>query len=463
MTAADSTLASHSVPVAHSASEELRALLRTAAPLVLANLGNMALGLVDVAVVGRLGERSIAAAGLGNAVFFTTTLFGLGVLFGLDPLLGQAVGAGEHDRARKVLAAGLQLALLVGVPLALVIVLVAALLPASSIPADVVPLAQDFLVARMPSLVPFLALMATRAYLQATGNARSLVEGVVVANLVNLPLATALVLGVPAFGPFPAIDGLGVIGAGLAASLATLVQLAVSIRPVLGDAAFRTRAAWGFDRALVTRAATLGAPIGAQVVAEAGSFSLVTFLVGGFGTRPLSAHQIALTLVSTTFQVALGVGAATSVRVSAAVGRGDREATRRAGLVGIATGTAWMIVGALLIFLMPRELARVLTSEPHVVEAAVPFLFVAGCFQLADGAQTVAQGALRGAGDTRFPLLVNLVGHWAVGVPLGATLAYALGGGPIALWWGLSAGLFAVAFLATARFVVLTRTTVARV
>ena len=200
-----------------------------------------------------------------------------------------------------------------------------------------------------------------------------------------------------------------------------------------------------------------------QIVAEAGSFALVTFLVGTFGTRPLSGHQIALTVVSCTFQMALGIGAATSVRVGTEIGRGDAQATRRAGLVGIAAGTSIMIGGALLLFAIPRALARTLTDDPHVIEASLPFLFVAACFQLADGAQTVAQGALRGAGDTRFPLFVNLLGHWAIGLPLGLALAYALDLGPETLWWGLSAGLFVVAVLATGRFVVVTRGRVSRV
>lgn len=439
--------------------DELGALGHLAAPLVLTNLGNMALALVDVAVVGRLGETSIAAAGLGNAIFFTTTLFGLGVLFGLDPLLGQAVGAGEQARARRVLASGLQLALLVTVPLTLVILALGANVAALGAPAEAVEPTRDYLHARLFSMVPFLALMAVRSYLQAIGRTRALVEGVVIANLVNLPIAWALTLGVPALG----FAGWGVFGAGLASAVATLVQLVVSARPLWGDPLLRAPGALGFDAEIFRRAVTLGTPVGLQVVAEAGSFALVTFLVGGFGTRPLSGHQIALSIVSCTFQIALGIGAATSVRVGVAIGRGDARATRRAGLVGVGAGTAIMIGGALLLFAAPRALARGLTDDPHVIEAALPFMFVAACFQLADGAQTVAQGALRGAGDTRFPLFVNLLGHWIVGLPLGLWLSRGLELGPVALWWGLCAGLAIVALLGTARFVVLTRGRVARV
>lgn len=436
---------------------ELRALLTLAAPLILTNVGNMALALVDVAVVGRLGETSIAAAGLGNAVFFTTTLFGVGMLFGLDPLLAQAVGAKEPTRAARAFVAGLYAALIVAVPLTLVIAALARNVELLGAPTEAVEGTRHYLYARLTSLLPFLLLMATRSYLQALGRTRSLVVGVIVANVVNLPAAWVLTLGVPSLG----LEGHGVFGAGLASAIATTVQLAVSAWPLVHDAELRAAGARAFDRVLVRRVIELGSPIGFQIVLEAGSFAVVTFVVGTFGTRPLSGHQIALSVVSCTFQVALALGAATSVRVGTAVGRGDGPGTRRAGLVGIVSGTTFMLASALVLFAVPRELARLLTTDPHVIEACLPFMFVAACFQLGDGAQTVAQGALRGAGDTRFPLWVNLLGHWVIGLPLGWALMSRLG--PVATWWGLTAGLFTVAALATTRFVVLTRRTIARV
>lgn len=448
---------STSEPLGASVRTELSALARLASPLVLTNLGNMALALVDVAVVGRLGETSIAAAGLGNAAFFTTTLFGVGMLFGLDPLLAQAVGAKEPERAARSFVAGSYAALFVSVPLTLIILALAANVARLGAPAEAIDGTRDYLHARLFSLAPFLLLMTARAYLQAIGKTSSLVVGVIVANVVNLPVAWLLTLGAPSLG----IEGHGVFGAGLASAIATTVQLVVSAWPILRDVPVRAPGVRAFDAALVRRVAELGSPIGFQIVLEAGSFAVVTFVVGGFGTRPLSGHQIALSVVSCTFQVALGIAAATSVRVGTAIGRGDRHATRLAGLVGIGSGTAFMVASALLLFAIPRELSRTLTDDPHVIEASLPFMFVAACFQLGDGAQTVAQGALRGAGDTRFPLFVNLLGHWLIGLPLGWALLSELG--PEAMWWGLSAGLFTVAALATARFVVLTRKTIARV
>jgi MATE family multidrug resistance protein len=448
-------------PVTHPVREELRGLLALAGPLVLTNAGNMLLSLVDVAVVGRLGEAAIAGAGLGNAVFFTTGLFGLGTLFGLDPLVSQALGAGEPRRARAVLTQGLWLAALVSIPIALVIVLVAAQLENLGQEADVAEMARAYMLARLPSLLPFLALTAVRSYLQALGHGRALLWGVLAANVINVPVAIGLSFGVRALG----IPPLGVVGAGLAAGLATLVQLGVSAAPLrtldrergLSDLSARP------DPVLLRRALGLGGPIGVQIVLEAGSFAIVAFLVGGFGRLPLGAHQLALSCVSCTFQIALGIAAATSVRVGNAVGRSDTAGARRAGLTGIAAGGGVMIAGAVLFSTVPRLIARGITDQIEIVDAAVPFLLVAAAFQLSDGVQTVAQGALRGAGDTRLPLTLNLLGHYVIGLPVGAWLAYHEGLGAVGLWWGLSAGLTAVAISMSARFVQISRREIARV
>lgn len=448
-------------PPARTVREELPLLGRMALPLVLTNAGNMLLGLVDVAVVGRLGESAIAGAGLGNAIYFTAALFGLGTLFGLDPLLSQAIGAGDRRGARGVLTQGLWLAAILSLPLAAVIAAVSFALPWLGQEPDVAESARAYVLARLPSLLPFLALTAVRAYLQALSSSRALVVGVVLANLVNLPVAIALAFGVPAIG----LPSFGVQGAGFAATIATLVQLAVALAPLrtLDRERGLTDVPRGIDRAQLGRAFRVGSPIGAQIVLEAGSFSIVAFLVGTFGRLPLGAHQIALTCVSCTFQIALGVSAATSVRVGSAVGQGDRLGARTAGVTGILLGGAGMLAGAMIFGAVPRLVARALTDRAELVEAAVPFLLVAACFQLSDGVQTVSQGALRGAGDTRWPFFLNALGHYGIGLPIALALTYLLGLGAVGLWWGLSAGLTAVAVAMTVRFLRVSARPIARV
>jgi MATE family multidrug resistance protein len=445
--------------------EELGALARLSGPLMLTQLGGVLLGVVDTAVVGRLGEVPLGAVGLGNTIFFTVTVLGFGWMLALDPLIAQAVGAREPARARRLLWQGVWVAGVGTAPLALLVAALAEGLGAFGVPAATAAEARPYLYARLSGLLPFLVLAAQRAFLQAQERTRPLVIGVVVANVLNLPLTWLLVfgdaglrrLGLPGVG----FAGLGTVGAGWASAVATLVQLAVAFAAV--------RQLWGAHapffgprRAEVRKVLRLGTPIGLQLAAEVGSFALATVLMGNLGTRALGAHNVAITWISVTFQIALAVGAATAVRVGHAIGRADAPGTRRAGLTGIAAGATAMLVGSALFLGLPRALARVLTDEAGVVEATVPLLAVAAAFQLFDGVQAVAAGALRGAGDTRWPLIANLVGHYAVGVPLGAVLAFVAGWGATGLWWGLSAGLTAVALALTARFGQLSRRPIAR-
>jgi multidrug resistance protein, MATE family len=198
------------------------------------------------------------------------------------------------------------------------------------------------------------------------------------------------------------------------------------------------------------------------MLAEHGVFALATLLAGRLGTAQLAAHHVALTLAATSFMVPLGIGAAASVRVGGAVGARDRVGARRAGAAALLLGALWAIAAGAAFVLAPARLAHALSPEPSTIAAAVPLLFVAAVFQLSDGAQAILAGALRGAGDTRWPLVANLAGHWLVGLPVSLIAGFSLGRGAVGLWWGLSAGLIAVACALGLRFHVLSSREIAR-
>ncbi len=452
---------------------ELRALLVLTAPIALTNFGTMLLGLVDTAVVGRLGETALAAVGLGSAVFFTVCVAGLGWMLALDPLIAQALGAREGGHAQHVLIQGLWVALLGALPVSLAIFGAGALLETAGIEAETAAQTRAYLHARLPAVLPWMMLAASRAFLQARTTTRPLVVGVVVANVINLPLTWLLVfgdralidLGLPGLG----VPRMGTAGAGLASAVATVAQLLIAlfaVRALWQPEAPETRDAvsrsYRPDGTIVWRVLRLGTPIGLSLLAEVMSFSIVAVLMGNLGRRSLASHNVAIALASATFQMALALGAAASVRVGHAIGREDAEGTRRAGLVAIASGGTAMLLSSITFIAIPRPLARILTDEVGVIEAAVPLLAVAAAFQLSDGVQAVAAGVLRGAGDTTVPLMANLAGHYAIGIPIGAALAFGAGWGAVGLWWGLSAGLTAVAVLLTVRFWMLSRRAIQR-
>ena len=195
-----------------------------------------------------------------------------------------------------------------------------------------------------------------------------------------------------------------------------------------------------------------GLPVGGQLFAEVGIFGVATIVAASMGTLPVAAHTIALNLCSFTFSLAVGVGAATSVRVGHAVGAGDLGLARRRGLIGLASGLTVMGALALGLVAAPRQIAGLLTDQPEVIAATVPLLVIAAIFQLSDGTQAIAAGALRGLGDTRATFIGNVVGHYGVGLVISLGLGFSAGMGVVGLWWGLSAGLTVTALVLVVRF-----------
>jgi len=442
-------------------------------PIVVTQLGTMAMGLVDTAIVGRVSEQALAGVALGNTLAVAVGMPAIGVFLALEPLAAQAIGAGEHRRARASLTAGLRLAWMLSVPVVLITWASLWLLPAMKVDPTAIPDARAYLLARLPSVLPFFVFLAAKTYHQAAGRTRVAVEAVILANVAHLTAGWIAVfgdaglvrLGLPAMG----LPAFGAAGAGVATSVshallalwmlgprgrvpATARDSLLPNEPLLRD---EVRA---FERKLLR----LGFPIGLQLAAEVGIFSLVALLMGRIGGRAAAAHQIAINLASLSFMGALGIAQATSVRVGTAIGEGSREDTRRAGFVGIALGVSIMAFWALLFATAPRLLARAFSPDEPVIEVATALIRIAALFQLADGAQVVAAGALRGAADTRWPLVLNVLVHWCVGLPFGLWLAFSLGWGAKGLWGGLTAGLVVIAASLIVRFVILTRRSIAR-
>jgi MATE family multidrug resistance protein len=436
---------------------ELRSLVKLALPLALAQGGQALMGLVDTAVVGRAGAVQLAGAALGNSVTFTFAILGIGTLLGVDPLISQALGARDPVRARRLYWQALRVA--GGASLALVppTLALSGLLERLGIPPDVAGACRAFIFWRLPGIAAMLVFYAQRSYLQAVGGARALIWATVLANVVNLLGDLLLVFGgadLPAWaGPLRWIPPMGAGGSALATSLVQICQvvfLAWVIRQVpLAERPADLHRRVPEDERRILR---VGLPIGLHFGAEIGVFALAGFLAGRLGADSLAAHQVALTMVSVTFTFAMGIGNAGGVRVGLAVGARDTPGARRAGLLAFAAGAAFMGCAALIYLVFPRQIVALLTNAPDIAALAVPLLMVAAVFQVSDGLQGVGAGVLRGAGDSRFTFTANVVGHYLVGLPLGLFLGFSTGWGIVGIWWGLCAGLTAVAAALVWRF-----------
>jgi MATE family multidrug resistance protein len=438
---------------------ELGALLRLSIPMAIAEFGFIGLSLVDTAAIGRVSVDDLAGAGIGRTIGFATMVVGLGVASGLQPLAAQAIGAGEQGRAWQGFVANLRATLLLWPPLLAAAFAMTLALPAVGLDAAVISRVRLYLVGQGPGFAAMLALASAETFLQTHGRTTPGVVGSVVANVVNVPVTNLLVRGdgaLRAIGLRPiGLPALGALGGGIAFSVAMFVLLAVVAVPAL---AYRAK---GDARIPLAQAYRLGLPPGLQMFAEVGVFSLVGFLSGALGPVVASAHHIAIGLASFTFMAARGVSAATAVRVAYAIGAGTSP--RRPGVVGIALGGVIMSFSAVVFMAAARLLVRVFTADEGVIAVGVQLVRIAAAFQIFDGVQAVATGALRGAGDLRFPFLANVFAHWFVGFPSAMVLGFALGYGARGLWWGLTAGLVFVSVLLAGRFWILTRSAIARV
>jgi MATE family multidrug resistance protein len=429
--------------------QEFRPMFSLAAPVVVAELGWITMGMVDTLMVGRISPEAIGAVGVGSSLFFAAGVFAMGLLLGLDTLVAQAFGARRLDECHVWLLHGVALALALTPPVMAALWLLTAALGRWGLHPDVYVLTKPYLSILTWSVLPLLLYAAFRRYLQGMGIVRPVMIALVLANVMN-----AITNWILIFGKFGA-PALGVRGAAWATVASRVVMAGVLLAVIvyrersagpahrIGDAAeaalFHTPLRIEMPRA--RRLFAFGFPAAMQMTLEVGVFAAATALAARLAPAALAAHQIALHFAGFTFMIPLGIASAGAVRVGHAVGRLDPAGVRRSGWTALLFGTVFMLGAAAAFVAFPRALIGAFTSDEGVLTIGAGLLLVAAVFQLFDGLQGVATGVLRGLGDTRSPMLWNLAGHWFIGLPLGYLLAFVMGYGVIGLWWGLSSGL----------------------
>jgi MATE family multidrug resistance protein len=423
---------------------DIRQTLRLALPLAFAEIGWMSMGIVDTIMVGRLPNSAVAigATGLAQSLYHSVAIFAGGLLLGLDTFVAQAFGREDLEDARHSLVNGLILAFALTPVLMFTVSFWPDLMHRFGISAELVGPMRPFLQALNWGSLPLLSYFALRRYLQAVNVAHPIMFALISANLVN------------AFGDWVLIYGhlgsrpMGITGSGWSTCFAR-VYMAL----VLALTLFRVESKRGLSRWTKTlfldgrrmwALFRLGAPAATQILLEIGAFSAATALCARLGAVPLSGHEIALNCAAFMYMVPLGIGSAAAVRVGQQLGRGDPEGARRAGWSAIVIGAGFMLGSGLLFVSIPRLIARLFSPDPTVIRVGAALLLVAAAFQLFDGLQTVATGALRGAGDTRTPMFANFVAYWMIGLPLGYFLAFPMAWGALGIWIGLCIGLMII-------------------
>jgi len=417
---------------------ELRAMFSLAAPLVLTELGWMAMGIVDTMFVGRVSAEAIGAVSLGTSVFYAIAVFASGLLLGLDTLVSQSFGAGDLDDCHHSLINGIWLALFLIPGVMGFVWLMVPAMARFGINASVLRDTTPYIRALNWSAPPLLLFFCLRRYLQSIGVVRPILLTLITANLVNAAGNWIFVFG--NFGAPP----MGAEGAGWSTCVSRVYMLVAMVLIIWRRDPKAFVVSWRPDFPRIGRLLALGLPAAGQIGLETSVFATVTILIGKLSSAILAGHQIALTVVSTTFMMPLGISSAAAVRVGHAIGRRDPEGASRAGWTALAFGAGVMSLGALAMLIIPQAIARLFTPEAAIIAGAAPLLRVAAFFQLFDGLQVTATGALRGAGDTRTPMLCHFAGYWILGLPLGAFLCFRESLGAVGLWMGLSAGLIVI-------------------
>ena len=401
----------------------------------------MCMGIVDTLMVGRLPQSAIAiaAVSLGSSLYYTLAIFGSGLLLGMDTLVSHAFGREDLDEARRLLACGVFLALALTPPLMLAIYFWPPIVAWIGVKPEVLEPMRPFLATLNWGTLPLLLYFAFRRYLQAVNVVKPVTFAMISANIVN-----AVANWVFIYGHWGA-PRLGVTGSGISTLIArTYMALVMVITAVHFQRRHPARAAFDVDFQRLRRLLALGLPGATQFLLEVGVFAAVSALIGKLGAVALAGHQIALNCASLTYMVPLGFASAAAVRVGNNLGRGDPVAAREAGWAAILLGTGFMTCAGVVLVSVPRIIARAFSPDPAVIAAATTLLLIAAAFQLFDGLQTVTTGALRGAGDTRTPMIANFIAYWIIGLPLGMLLCFRMGWGAPGLWAGLCLGLILI-------------------
>nr|WP_068073502.1 MATE family efflux transporter [Novosphingobium lentum] len=430
----------------------MRAMLQLGAPLALANLLQMLVYAVDVIFVARLGEKPLAASSLSISLFGLMMWCFSGLTGAVAPLIAAELGSRAH--AVRQVRRSVRMALWLAVGCGLLGMIVAwqgqAILLAAGQDAEVAELAGGFLRVLMWAMIPMIFANVLRTFVSALGRP------------VFATAITALAIGVNALGNYTFVFGhfgapaMGLRGSAMSSIITALITLAAYAIAIRSDRRLRRYRLfgrwWRPEWTRLREILRIGLPIAATILAEAGLFSGAAFLMGLIGPAELAGHTVALQVAALAFQVPFGLGQAATIRVGYHFGAGDRIVIGRAGSAALVLAFGFTVLTASAMLFMPRTILSLYVdpaapANAAMVGFAVQYMVVAAAFQLFDGTQAVAAGALRGLQDTRVPMAIALFGYWIPGIGTSVMLGFFTPLRGIGVWIGLMAGLVVVASL----------------
>ena len=429
---------------------ESKITMNLAYPVMLSQLGQVLVGVADSMMVGQIGKDSLAGASLGNSIFVLFLTFGIGISYGITPLVAKADGEGNPRSIIDLLKHGFLVNMITSILLFLLLMGTSMVFPYLGQPEPVVSLAIPYFIVISISIIPFMAFQTARQFAEGLSLTRQAMMVTVSGNILNILLNYILIFGKLGF------PALGLFGAGIATLISRVIMAAMMGFFVYYHKRFTVY--WkfferhGFEMNIMRRIISIGLPSGFQFIFEVGAFSFAAIMVGWIGTTALAAHQIAISLASISYMMATGIATATTIRVGNQLGRRDAAMLRKTGFTGFLMGATFMGVCALVMISYNHYLPTWYIDDHEVIRLAAELILIAAIFQISDGLQVVGLGALRGMADVKIPTLVTLLAYWIFALPIGYLFGIYLDFGALGIWVGLLIGLTVTAALLIYRF-----------
>lgn len=419
-------------------------------PVVISQLGHIMVGVVDTAMVGQIGTIEQAAVALSNSLYTLVLVFGLGVSYGITPLVAAADSSKNHSENAALLKHSVIINTLLGILLFLLLIAISPILNLFDQKQEVVDLAIPFLNVMMLGMIPLCIFSGFKQFTEGLSFTRIAMLITIGSNLLNILLNYLMIFG---YWGFPEM---GLMGSCWASFISRVAMAIAMFYYVYYNRHFKIY--WqGFQmrtisKALVKKILSIGIPSGLQWVFEVGAFAFAVVMIGWISPDAQAAHQIALSIAASTYMMASGLSAAASVRVGNQLGLKSREGVRTAGFSAFVMVLVFMGLMAVLFIVFQHFLPTLFSKESNVISIAASLIVIAAFFQLSDGVQVLGLGALRGIKDVKIPTIITLIAYWAIGLPMSYVFGFQLNLGVEGIWYGLSLGLTVAAVFLLWRF-----------
>jgi len=417
---------------------------------MLSQMGHVLVGIVDSIMVGQIGKEPLAASAFANNSLGIFLMFGIGLSYGITPLVAQADGQQDDAMIVRVLRHGILLCGIAGAALFILLLGLAQLMPYMGQPLDVMSMGKPYFLIIASSLVPLMFFQCFRQFAEGKSITKPTMYITIIANVINVIFNYLLIYG--KFG-FPEM---GLNGAGWATFISRVV-MAIGLGWFVWNYSKLKKYREGFQLLkakadLFKPMLKIGVPSGIQFVFEVGAFAMAAIMMGWLGTVPLAAHQIAISLVSLSYVMASGISAASTVRVGNQIGMKDALNLKRVGNTSFYIALIFMACCSALYIGFSNFLPTLYVKEQEVIGIASSLIIIAGCFQLSDGVQVVGLGSLRGMSDVKVPTYITLAAYWGLAIPISYILGFTFDLGPEGIWYGLLIGLTVAAVALYFRF-----------